>query len=101
MRVALITLATPAVAAVGRLSGPAWRAYARRHGYDFLPFGRTPDPARHRDWGNVRLLPDHLGGRHDRHLLADADADHRQRMPRPSAPEGRPRSLRPSPVGLE
>ncbi len=60
MRIALLTLATPAVAAVGRLSGPGWRAYARRHGYDFLPFGRTPDPARHPYWGKVRLLLDHL-----------------------------------------
>jgi hypothetical protein len=63
MRIALLT---PAIAAVGRLSGPPWRAHARRHGYDFLPSTARPTRPATRTGGKVRLLLDHLdGGRYD------------------------------------
>src|SRR5688572_3984070 len=60
MRIAVVTLATPEMSAVARLSEPNKRAYCARHGYEFISLDRTLDGGRPPQWSKVLLLLQHL-----------------------------------------
>lgn len=73
MRVAVLTMCTSEMLAVGRLSDPNKRYYCRRHGYEFIPLDRTLDRSRPPQWSKILLLLEHLD-RFDWLFWSDADS---------------------------
>src|SRR5438105_3165115 len=73
MRIAVVTMATAEVEAVGRLSLPGRRAYCRRHGYELIVGERSLDAGRPAVWSKLLLLLEHLD-RFDWLFWSDADS---------------------------
>ena len=74
MRIALVTLATPEISPVARLSHPNRASYCRRHGHAFISHDRNPDAGRHPYWGKVPVLLSHLNDGFDWLFWSDADS---------------------------
>jgi hypothetical protein len=56
MTITVLTLWDEHYAEVGAISGPNKRAYAARHGYDFMAESDRLDPARPTAWSKIALL---------------------------------------------
>lgn len=73
MRIALLTLYTPEIEPVGRLSIPNKEAYCKRHGYDLIVRTSSLDKSRHPSWSKILLLLDSIE-RFDVLFWTDADS---------------------------
>ena len=61
MRIAVVSLCTPEMVPVGRLTRANRRAYCDRHGYGFFEAAGAVEPGRHPAWSKLPLILDQLG----------------------------------------
>ncbi len=73
MKIAVLTLYTEEIAEHGRLSAANKKAYAERHGYDFLLYRQALDTYRPPAWSKILALQAHLPD-YDWIFWTDADS---------------------------
>jgi len=71
-RIAIVSLYDPPYAAIGKYGHLSKKAYAQKHGYDFIGYTVSLDPSRPTSWSKIKAIQQHLE-KYDWVFWSDAD----------------------------